>query len=80
MDMDRAVVKIAQDPATWGAVLMGILSQIAPVLPDLLAKLGLHAGTVQWVGGVFALIIAGLRVFSIKKEAAAVDPPPPTVT
>jgi hypothetical protein len=65
----------------WAGGLLTILSLFAPVAAPALAAVGLHAGTIQWVGTGMGLLMGYLRTVTNQSLAdkgtqnAQVQPP-----
>ena len=60
------------------AALVAILSNVAPLLPDLLAQYGLHPATIRAVGSTLAVIMVILRTITTQSLAdKGVAPPAP---
>lgn len=68
----------------WAAAALLILSNIAPLLPDMLAQLNVHPKTIQVFGTFCAILMGVLRLITTQSLAdlgssSAGSPPPPAV-
>ena len=65
------------------AAIIGILSNVAPLVPTLCAQLKLDPGTTQVVGTIIAMVMAACRyvtTMSVSDKGSSVEIlPPPTV-
>nr|WP_294525710.1 hypothetical protein [uncultured Rhodopila sp.] len=70
----------AKSITMWAAVALAVLSNIAPLMPNLLAEIGLHAQTIQAVGTFSAVLMAALRTITTMslQEKGGNPPAPPS--
>lgn len=78
--MNPTLVGAAKSKTIWAAVAIELISNIAPLLPDLFAQLGLSPHTVRIVGSFVGLVMVMLRTVTNASLADKGSPellPPP---
>jgi len=73
--MNAALKGSTKSVTMYAAFTMLILSNIAPLVPVLLAQLGLHAQTIQAVGTFGAIVMVVCRVITTNSLADKGSPP-----
>jgi hypothetical protein len=76
--MNATIQGATKSKTIWAAVVLGALAGFAPKLPGVCSALALDPVTTQYVGLVFAAVMAGLRAVtknSLADKAASPAPP-----